>query len=98
MIKIMNSKGFEFLGTNKLNFNAFFVSNKVSNNFSAIINNIHDLSHHTKLHIRDSRNEKGELNYLDQKQRLKTIEDKEVVDVSNSTHKKYKIKDLISRI
>ena len=63
-----------------------------------IINNIHDLSHHTKLHIRDSRNEKGELNYLDQKQRLKTIEDKEVVDVSNSTHKKYKIKDLISRI
>ena len=98
MIKIMNSKGFEFLGTNKLNFNAFFVSNKVSNNFSAIINNIHDLSHHTKLHIRDSRNEKGELNYLDQKQRLKTIEDKEVVDVSNSIHKKYKIKDLISSI
>ncbi len=98
MIKIMNSKGYEFLGTNKFNFNAFFVSKELSGNFSEIIKNINDLSHHTKLHIRDSRNDKGELDYLDKTQRLKVIEDKEVVDVSNSTHKKFKIKDLISSI
>ena len=83
----MNTKGFEFLGSNKLNFNAFLFQIN-SNNFSAITNNINDLSYYTKLQIRDSRNEKGELNYLDQKQRLKAIEDKEVVDVSTSKHKK----------
>jgi len=98
MIRIMNSKGYEFIGTNKLNFNAFFVLNELSKNFSQIKNNVNDLSIYTKLNIRDSRNKKGELNYLDKNERLKVIEDKEVVDVSNLTHKKYKIKDLISSI
>ena len=62
------------------------------------MNNVNDLSQYTKLHIRDSRNNKGELDYLDRKQRLEVIEDKEVVEVSNLTHRKYKIKDLISSI
>ena len=71
---------------------------KLHEDIEKFLNNINDLSYYTKLQIRDSRNEKGELNYLDQKQRLKAIEDKEVVDVSTSKHKKYKIKDLISSI
>ena len=98
MIKLMNSKGYDFIGTNNLNFNAFFVQKDLSENFSEIMNNVNDLSQYTKLHIRDSRNNKGELDYLDKKQRLEVIEDKEVVEVSKLTHRKYKIKDLISSI
>jgi hypothetical protein len=95
MIKIMKQKGYDFIGTNKLNFNAFFVVEELSYVFKDLKDNLKKLEHYTTLQIRDSRNRNGELNFLDRDQILKEIRDLEVVDVSQNTKKIYKINQII---
>ena len=95
MIKIMKQKGYDFIGTNKLNFNAFFVVDELSYVFKDLKDNLKKLEHYTALQIRDSRNKNGELNFLDRDQILKEIRDLEVVDVSQNIKKTYKINQII---
>ena len=95
MIKIMKKKGYDFIGTNKLNFNAFFVVDELSYVFKDLKDNLKKLEHYTALQIRDSRNKNGELNFLDRDQILKEIRDLEVVDVSQNIKKTYKINQII---
>ena len=95
MIKIMKKKGYDFIGTNKLNFNAFFVVDELSYVFKDLKDNLKKLEHYTALQIRDSRNKNGQLNFLDRDQILKEIRDLEVVDVSQNIKKTYKINQII---
>ena len=56
--------------------------------------NINDLTKYTTSYIRDSRSIDGKLNYLSGKQKLKEIENCEVIDLSNPKEKLVKIKDI----
>ena len=98
MKNIMEAKGYVFIGTNNYNFNAFFVLEEYSEHFKEITPNIKNLSEYTSLKIRDSRDKYGNLNFLNQNQRLKLIADKEIIDVSSSENKKYTIKELLEDI
>jgi len=98
MIKIMKSKGFEFVGTNKLNFNAFFVLDELSQKFENLKKNLKTLDNYTSIKIRDSKNQNGDLNFLNKKSRLEQIKDLEVIDVSKKENKEYKINQIISNI
>ena len=98
IIKLMHSKGYEFLGTNKLNFNAFFVESELSHNFQNIKKNLKSLDYFTTIKIRDSKNPKGKFDFLTRKERLEQLRDLEVIDVSQSKNKRCKINDLITNI
>ncbi len=98
IVSLMDKKGYDFIGTNKLNFNAFFIVKNLSDKFVKLKDNLKNMSSYTEIKIRDTRNINGEFNFLDQKERLNLIADKEIIDVSNQEHKKYKIKEIISKI
>jgi len=93
-IKIMNEKNFYFVGTNLLRNNAFFISknyNKEAYFKNLMINNIENS---INANFTESRNDKGNLNYLNFEKRVKEILECEVVDVSNNLNKLVKLKDL----
>jgi len=98
IIKMMDSKGYEFIGTNKLNFNAFFVVDKLAHEFVKLKENLKTLEDYTSIKIRDSKNEKSELNFLSKEERLKNIKELYIIDVSQNQNKKYKIEEVISKI
>ena len=58
------------------------------------LSNTNQLNKHVDSQIRESRNKKGRLNYLSGKNRLKEIENCEVVDLSDPEEKLVKIKDI----
>ena len=94
LINLLNKKGYIFLGTNLLRTNAFFVLKKFKDKINLDLSNTNQLNKHVDSHIRESRNKKGRLNYLSGKNRLKEIENCEVVDLSDPEEKLVKIKDI----
>ena len=94
LINLLNKKGYIFLGTNLLRTNAFFVLKKFKDKINLDLSNTNLLNKHVDSHIRESRNKKGRLNYLSGKNRLKEIENCEVVDLSDPEEKLVKIKDI----
>jgi hypothetical protein len=98
MIKLMDRKGYDFLGTNKLNFNAFFASKNITHTFENLKQNLDSLENYSLIKIRDSKNKEGELDFLDKKQRLIQIKNLEIIDVSQKNNKIYKISEIINSI
>ena len=94
LINLLNKKGYIFLGTNLLRTNAFFVLKKFKDKINLDLSNTNQLNKHVDSHIRESRNKKGRLNYLSGKNRLKEIENCEVVDLSDHEEKLVKIRDI----
>jgi hypothetical protein len=82
-IKLMNKKKYVFVGTNIACYNAFFVLESEINKLNLNLPDINDLTRYTTSYIRDSRSIDGKLNYLSGKQKLKEIENCEVIDLSN---------------
>jgi hypothetical protein len=95
LINIMAKKNFYFIGTNSVRNNAFFVSNDypIDKYFKNL--KIEDINYYVDSNIRESRDIKGNLNYLSGKNKLKEIYNCEVIDLSSNLEKKVKIKDII---
>jgi hypothetical protein len=94
LIKKMSEKGFIFVGSNELNNNAFFVQKKYQNNLNIDLPDTSYLKKFTNSNIRESRDRNGNLNYLRKEERLKAIENCEVIDLSSPKKEIIKIKDL----
>ena len=83
-INILKKKKYYFLGTNSAGNNAFFIQNKFSTKAKKIISN-------NKIFIskfRESRNKKNKLNHLGKEKSLKLIQNKLVLDLTDSKIKK----------
>ena len=95
LINIMAKKNFYFIGTNSVRNNAFFVSNDypIDQYFKNL--KIEDINYYVDSNIRESRDIKGNLNYLSGEKKIKEIYDCEVIDLSTDIEKKVKIKDII---
>ena len=95
LIELMKNKGYYFVGTNLQKMNAFFISEefKKEDFFDKII--IKDLSNYTDSNIRDSRDLKYNLNFLTGKNKLREIEDCEVINLANENNNLVKLKDLL---
>jgi len=94
-IKLMDEKGYYFLGVNRLRNNAFFINNdfpkiKFFNNIEAI-----DLKDCTDSNFSESRNVKGGLSFLRGKQKIDEIKDCEVINLEKSENELIKIKNLV---
>tara|TARA_B100000315_G_scaffold114032_1_gene104481 strand:- start:703 stop:1641 length:939 start_codon:yes stop_codon:yes gene_type:complete len=96
-IKLMSEKKFIFLGTNLACNNAFFVNEDEKSKLNLTLPNIEDLKKYTKSYIRDSRSPDGKLNYLSYKEKLKTISNCKIVDISQKEHRSILLKDLLSK-
>ena len=95
LINIMAKKNFYFIGTNSVRNNAFFVSNDypIDKYFKNL--RIEDINYYVDSNIRESRDTKGNLNYLSGSKKLKEIYDCEVIDLSSDLKRKVKIRDII---
>jgi len=94
LVKLMNKKKYVFVGSNIACYNAFFVLESEIKKLNLNLPDINDLSKYTTSHIRDSRSIDGKLNYLSGKQKLKEIENCEVIDLTNPEKKLVKIKEI----
>ena len=97
LIRKMNEKGFIFVGSNEFNNNAFFIQKKYQSNLNINLPDTNNLKKFTISNIRESRDKNGILNYLRKENRLKAIENCEVIDLSNSKKERIKIKDLLNK-
>ena len=96
-IKLMKKKKFIFIGTNLACNNAFFINEDHVSKLDIKLPDTEDLKKYTKSYIRDSRSIDGKLNYLSYKEKIKTIDNCEVVDVSQTEHKNIFLKDLLNK-
>ena len=94
IIKLMNQRKYVFVGSNIACFNAFFVLESEVKKLNLTLPDINDLTKYTTSFFRESRSIDGKLNYLSGKQRLKEIENCEVIDLSNQEKKLVKIKNI----
>jgi len=94
LVTLMNKKKYVFVGTNIACFNAFFVLESEVKKLSLNLPDINDLTKYTTSFIRESRSIENKLNFLSGKQKLKEIENCEVIDLSNPKKKLVKIKDI----
>ncbi|MDC3071917.1 hypothetical protein OA046_02860, partial [Candidatus Pelagibacter sp.] len=94
LIKLMDKKGYYFIGSNLQKINAFFISKefKKEDFFKNI--KIKSLDQYTDSNIRDSRDDKNNLNYLSGDLKFKEIENCEVVDLKDDKRELTKLKDL----
>ena len=83
LVTLMNKKKYVFVGTNIACFNAFFVLESEVKKLSLNLPDINDLTKYTTSFIRESRSIENKLNFLSGKQKLKEIENCEVIDLSN---------------
>jgi len=94
LVKLMKKKKYVFVGSNIACFNAFFVLESEVKKLNLTLPDINDLTKYTTSYLRDSRSIDGKLNYLSGKQKLKEIENCEVIDLYNPKEKLVKIKDI----
>ena len=93
LIKLMNKKKYVFVGSNIACFNAFFVMESEAKKLDLNLLDKNNLTKYTTSFIRESRSIEKKLNYLSGKQKLKEIENCEVIDLSNPEKELVKIKD-----
>lgn len=93
LIKIMIEKDFTFIGSNDLRNNAFFVSNDYIEKINLKKPNIENLFEFTNATYRESKDQIGNLTYIEPKKILNEIKDCEVIDLKNN--KTVKIRELL---
>lgn len=97
IIKLMKNKDYVFLGTNLSKINAFFVSKNELSKINLNLPSENDLSEHVNSNIRESRTADGKLSYLSGNDKIKEIENCEVIDLSKKNLTSIKIKELLSK-
>ena len=98
LIDVMKEKNYYFLGTNLQKMNAFFISNEYSKSEFFKDIDVLNLENYVDSNIRDSRDKNYNLNYLSGDNKLKEIEDCEVINLENENNQLIKIKDLLKQL
>lgn len=97
-VEIMEEKNFYFVGVNLMRNNAFFISKEFQKNDYFKNLKIDKLEQINEANFRESRDKNGTLNYLSGKEKIKEISECEVVDLSDPSLPKVKIRDLLELI
>ena len=95
LIKLMKRKKYVFVGTNIACHNAFFVLESEVKKLNLTLPDTNNLTKYSTSHLSDSRSIDEKLSYLSGKQKLKEIEDCEVIDLSDKENKLVKIKNIL---
>jgi|TARA_B100001964_G_scaffold224764_1_gene271907 hypothetical protein len=95
LVKLMKRKKYVFVGTNIACHNAFFVLESEVKKLNLTLPDTNNLTKYSTSHLSDSRSIDEKLSYLSGKQKLKEIEDCEVIDLSDKENKLVKIKNIL---
>jgi len=76
-------KGYVYIGSNSSGCNAFFVRKDLVSQLPIEVNN-----NFVKSNVRESRDKKGKLNYIDKSQQLNEIKDMSLLDIESNSIKK----------
>jgi hypothetical protein len=96
LVKLMNKKGYEFVGANSAKCNAFFVRKDLIKLIKINLPSTDDLSEHTDIKINEGLNHNKQLAFYSKKQKVEVMQEIEVVDLKlEDREKKIKLKDLI---
>ncbi len=98
LINLMKNKNFYFIGTNLMRNNAFFISNDFPKDKYFPNLRTYDLRYYTNSNVSESRDTQGKLNYLKGNDKLKSILDCEVVDVSGISYNQNKLRYFIEKL
>lgn len=82
-VDLLESKGYQFIGTNRPGTNAFFVQTKMASKFGHL--RLRNMSLYTSLNIRESRNLNGELSYLSVREGLNQIRHCTLIDFNDQS-------------
>ena len=97
LVKLMESKGYVFLGSNTECCNAFFIKKKnkykLNENFNLNIN----LSECCNDFVCDARDKNGNLNKLSIRERLELVKNCEVIDLSDDNQNKKYISEILKK-
>lgn len=85
LIKLMDKKGFYFVGTNLAKCNAFFVEKKIAEKFQLKIPNTNDLKKFTKIKIREGLNTEGKLALYNKKDKIKSMHNIKLIDLNSGS-------------
>lgn len=94
IINLLEKKNYTFIGTNISKLNAFFISNLELDKINLDIPDKNNLQKFTNSNLLESRDSKGNLNYLSGEKKINEIKDSEIIDVSNDQEKLCKVKEL----
>jgi len=95
LIKLLNKKKYVFVGTNIACNNAFFILESEAKKLNIILPDINDLIKFTNSNFTESRSIEGRLNYLSGNEKLKEIENCEVIDLSDQENQLIKLKTIL---
>lgn len=98
IINLMKDKNYYFVGSNLLRNNAFFVSNDFPKEKYFPNLKVYDLEYHTNCNVSESRNVDGKLNYLKGNDKIKSILDCEIVDVSDKNCNQDKLRYILEKL
>ncbi len=90
LVELMKKKNFYFLGTNLFKNNAFFVSNEFDKKEYFQNLKVDNLENHINANFTESRDFKGNLNYIIGEKKLEEIKDCKLIDLDNNKEKKIK--------
>lgn len=93
LINLMKDKGFNFVGSNSLRNNAFFIKNELINLLSLDSIDISKLKNFTNARFRENKSKTNKLKLSSPDENLTIIQDCKVLNLKNN--KIYKIKELI---
>ena len=94
-IEIMNEKNFTFVGTNQFRCNAFFVNKNYLKMININIPDQNNIDEFVNSYFRESRDENGNLNYLNKKDIIEKIKNCEIIDLSSGIEKKTTVKEVV---
>ena len=98
LINLMKNKNFYFVGSNLMRNNAFFVSNDFSKEKYFPNLEINNLEYYTNCNVSESRDKYGKLNYLKGNDKIESIFDCEVVNVSDTNYNKDKLRHILEKL
>lgn len=96
LIKLMNNKGYEFVGSNSAKCNAFFVRKDLIKLININLPNINDLSQYTDIKVNEGLDRNKKLAFYNKKQKNEAMKDIELIDLKlEGSEKKVMLKDII---
>ena len=87
LIKLMDKKGYHFVGTNLAKCNAFFVEKELAEKFKFLIQDTNSLKKVTDIKIREGLDIDGNLALYNEEEKIKSMRKIKLIDLSSNNNK-----------
>ena len=97
LIKLMDKKGYHFVGTNLAKCNAFFVEKELAEKFKFLIQDTNSLKKFTDIKIREGLDIDGNLALYNEEEKIKSMRKIKLIDLSSNNNKVTTFEELLNK-